>query len=46
MSTFERIKKLADKQNFSLQKVATDIGLSENAIYGWKTRKPKGEDLG
>lgn len=45
MSTFERIKKLADKQNFSLQKVATDIGLSENAIYGWKTRKPKGEDL-
>lgn len=45
MTTFERIKKLADNQKISLQKVATDIGLSENAIYGWKTRKPKGEDL-
>lgn len=45
MTTFERIKFLADKQKVSLQKVAIDIGLSENAIYGWKTRKPKGEDL-
>ncbi|WP_139008887.1 XRE family transcriptional regulator [Lactococcus lactis] len=45
MTTFERIKKLADNQKISLQKVAIDIGLSENAIYGWKTRKPKGEDL-
>lgn len=45
MNTFERIKKLADKQKISLQKVAIDVGLSENAIYGWKTRKPKGEDL-
>lgn len=45
MTTFERIKDLADNQKISLQKVAIDIGLSENAIYGWKTRKPKGEDL-
>ena len=45
MTTFERIKNLADNQKISLQKVARDIGLSENAIYGWKTRKPKGEDL-
>jgi transcriptional regulator with XRE-family HTH domain len=45
MTTFERIKSLADNQKISLQKVAIDIGLSENAIYGWKTRKPKGEDL-
>ena len=45
MTTFERIKKLADNQKISLQKVAINIGLSENAIYGWKTRKPKGEDL-
>ncbi|WKF73623.1 helix-turn-helix transcriptional regulator [Lactococcus lactis] len=45
MTTFERIKDLADKQKISLQKVAIDNGLSENAIYGWKTRKPKGDDL-
>lgn len=45
MTTFEIIKNLADNQKISLQKVAIDIGLSENAIYGWKTRKPKGEDL-
>lgn len=45
MTTFERIKNLSDNKKISLQKVALDIGLSENAIYGWKTRKPKGEDL-
>ncbi|MGV8956896.1 helix-turn-helix domain-containing protein [Lactococcus lactis] len=45
MTTFERIKNLADNQKISLQKIATEIGLSENAIYGWKTRKPKADDL-
>ena len=45
LNSFKRIKNLADNQKISLQKVAIDIGLSENAIYGWKTRKPKGEDL-
>ncbi|WP_270233253.1 helix-turn-helix domain-containing protein [Lactococcus garvieae] len=45
MSGFKRIKNLSDQKKISLQKVALDIGLSENAIYGWKTRKPKGEDL-
>lgn len=39
MTTFERIKKLADKRKISLQKVATDLGFSENYIYNLKYKK-------
>lgn len=45
MTTFERIKKLADKQKISLKELAIKLGFSENNIYRWKTSKPKGEDL-
>lgn len=37
--TYSRIEELARKQGISLQKVATDIGLSENYIYKLKTKK-------
>ncbi|OSP88220.1 XRE family transcriptional regulator [Lactococcus lactis] len=45
MTVFEAIKKLADKQGKNVKTVAIDVGLSENAIYGWKKTKPKAEDL-
>ena len=45
MTTFERIKSLADKQKISLKELAIKLGFSENNIYRWKTSKPKGEDL-
>jgi transcriptional regulator with XRE-family HTH domain len=45
MTVFEIIKSLADKQGKNVKTVALDIGLSENAIYGWKKTKPKAEDL-
>lgn len=45
MTVFERIKALADNQKISLQKVATDLGFSENLLYRWKTAKPRAEDL-
>ncbi len=45
MLVFNNIKSLAKKQGKSIKTVALDIGLSENAIYGWKKTKPKADDL-
>ena len=45
MTTFERIKYLADKQGKNLKTVATDLGFSENAIYKWKNQSPTTENL-
>ena len=45
MTTFERIKKLADSRKISLQELATRLGFSENLIYRWKTAAPKTEYL-
>lgn len=45
MTVFERIRDLAKKRGKSVRDVALNIGLSENAIYGWKKTKPKAEDL-
>ncbi|KST94409.1 Phage transcriptional regulator Cro/CI family [Lactococcus lactis subsp. lactis] len=45
MTVFEAIKNLADKQGKNVKTVAIDVGLSENAIYGWKKTKPKADDL-
>ncbi|MGT2752224.1 helix-turn-helix domain-containing protein [Streptococcus porcinus] len=36
---YSRIDELAKKRGVSLQKVATDIGLSENYIYNLKNKK-------
>lgn len=45
MTVFERIRDLAKKRGKSVRDVALNVGLSENAIYGWKKTKPKAEDL-
>lgn len=45
MTTFERVKKLANNQGKNLKTVATDLGFSENAIYKWKTQSPNTENL-
>lgn len=45
MTVFDRIKKLSDKQGISVQKVATDLGFSENLFYQWKTSNPKSDRL-
>lgn len=45
MTTFERIKKLADKKDKSLQEVAEINGFSPNLFYRWKTSSAKGKDL-
>lgn len=41
MTTFERIKEISKTRGINLKKIATDAGLSENAIYKWKTQTPK-----
>lgn len=45
MTTFERVKELADSQKISLQELANRLGFSENLIYRWKNATPKTEYL-
>lgn len=45
MTTFNRIKQLADNKGYSLQHVAEEIGFSPNLIYRWQSASPKGKDL-
>lgn len=45
MTVYERINVLAKKQGINLKKLATDSGLSENAIYSWKNKIPRTNSL-
>lgn len=46
MTTFDRIKNLANKQGKSLQKVAVDLGFSPSYFYNLKSKKsPSAEHL-
>lgn len=45
MTVFERIKKLSQKRDLTLQEVAETLGFSKNIFYKWKTSSPKGSDL-
>lgn len=45
MTTFEIIKKLAQRHDKSLQQVAEDLGFSKNLFYRWKIADPKAKDL-
>lgn len=45
MTTFERIKLLANKQGKSVKDVARDLNFGESTIYKWKMQSPKGVDL-
>jgi transcriptional regulator with XRE-family HTH domain len=45
MSTFERVKKLADGQKISLKELALKLDMGENSIYRWKDKIPTTENL-
>ncbi|MBL1223709.1 helix-turn-helix domain-containing protein [Enterococcus sp. BWR-S5] len=45
MTLFERVSELAKKQHIGLKELAGEIGLSESAIYHWRTSSPKAETL-
>jgi transcriptional regulator with XRE-family HTH domain len=40
MTLFERTKEFSKKRGYSLQTTAEKAGLSQNAIYRWKTTNP------
>ncbi|MFZ4460842.1 XRE family transcriptional regulator, partial [Enterococcus gallinarum] len=44
MTTFDRIKKLAEKRGKSLPVVSADLEFSDNLFYRWKTSNPKASD--
>ncbi|CAK1245424.1 Transcriptional regulator [Fructobacillus evanidus] len=45
MTVFDRTKKISKLRGFSLQKTAEKAGLSQNAIYNWKTKEPSNVSL-
>ncbi|PGS83986.1 transcriptional regulator [Bacillus cereus] len=45
MSIFDRVKKLADKQNISLSELAKRLDMGENSLYKWKSQNPTVEKL-
>ncbi|NFA02025.1 helix-turn-helix domain-containing protein [Weissella cibaria] len=46
MTTFERIQKIAQSKGYSsLRKLAEDSSLGTNAIYQWKTKTPRTDNL-
>lgn len=45
LTTFDRIKELAEKRGKSLPAVSADLKFSDNLFYRWKTSNPKASDL-
>lgn len=46
MTLFERVKKISKERGFnSLRVLSEDAGLSQNVIYGWKTKEPSAKSL-
>ncbi|EHJ4868306.1 helix-turn-helix transcriptional regulator [Listeria monocytogenes] len=45
MTTFERVKKLAEKNKISLKELAIKLNMGENAIYSWKVKTPGADKL-
>lgn len=45
MSTFDRVKKLADKQKISIVELEEKLNFSRNSLYAWKRSKPSVDKL-
>lgn len=45
MTTFDRVKKLADKQKISIVELEEKLGFGRNSLYSWKTKTPNGDRL-
>lgn len=45
MSTFDRVKNLADKRKISIVELEEKVGFSKNSMYSWKKNKPSAEKL-
>ncbi|WP_421924874.1 helix-turn-helix domain-containing protein [Lysinibacillus capsici] len=45
MTTFDRVKKLADEQKISIVELEEKLGLGKNSLYSWKKKIPNGANL-
>ncbi|MBF2513941.1 helix-turn-helix transcriptional regulator [Listeria marthii] len=45
MSTFDRIKKLAEEQKIPVSELERKLGMGQNSLYKWKNQKPTIEKL-
>ncbi len=45
MTTFDIVKKLADKQKISIVELEEKLNFSRNSLYAWKKSKPSTEKL-
>lgn len=45
MTTFERVKHLADQQKMSIIELEERLGFSKNSLYSWKKNKPSVDKL-
>lgn len=45
MTTFDRVKKLADKQKISIVELEEKLGFGRNSLYSWKTKTPNGDRI-
>ncbi|WP_054777398.1 helix-turn-helix domain-containing protein [Lacticaseibacillus saniviri] len=45
MSLFDNVKYYSLQRGLSLKELAKRAGLSENAIYKWKTQRPQDENI-
>ncbi|CAK20615.1 helix-turn-helix transcriptional regulator [Listeria welshimeri] len=45
MTTFDRVKVLAEKQKISIVELEEKLGFGRNSLYSWKKKTPNGENL-
>lgn len=45
MTTFDRVKQLADNQKISIVELEEKLGFGRNSLYSWKTKTPNGDRL-
>ncbi|CAB3441050.1 MULTISPECIES: helix-turn-helix domain-containing protein [Listeria] len=45
MTTFDRVKYLAEKQKVSIVELEEKLGFGRNSLYSWKKKVPNGESL-
>ena len=45
MTTFDRVKFLADKQKISMVELEERLGFGRNSLYSWKKKTPNGASL-
>ena len=45
MTTFDRVKELADSQKISIAEIEEKLGFGRNSLYSWKKKIPNGASL-